>query len=349
MEESTKPVAPDSPACWRFAHVRLDEFQARLWVHGRQTAIGRSELSLLSHLLRHAGEVVHKDVLLQVGWRGRIVAENTLAKTVSKLRHALGDEQGELLRVVHGYGYRLAAQVERIEPLAEAEPPPPRAGAAGSPFALANGRGMAAAGRRAGVAARHLRALAGRGPRGLQPGIGGAQFDRRAAVRRPQPEARPGLFRRRPGRGTARLPGPGEPVAGGVAHLVVRLARQQGGYARDRSPARCAPRAGRQRPQLRPARPRHRAADRRAQRVPPLVEDLRPPHRRAVRDAGRHRQPDRRGDADRTGARRRPRAGAARHPQPGSVSRVPVGARDLPGRRNRRTPFDAGLPAVGRT
>ncbi|MDI1252347.1 winged helix-turn-helix domain-containing protein [Thermomonas sp.] len=114
-----RPIDADSlgsPACWRFAHIRFDEVQAKLSVHGVDVALERSGSALLSHLLRHAGEVVHKDTLLEVGWSGRIVAENTLAKAISRLRHALDDEDSSLLRVVHGYGYRLIAQVERIQP-----------------------------------------------------------------------------------------------------------------------------------------------------------------------------------------------------------------------------------------
>ena len=113
-----------SPVCWRFAHVCFDELQAKLSVHGIDVTLERSGSALLSHLLRHAGEVVHKDTLLEVGWSGRIVAENTLAKAISRLRHALDDEDCKLLRVVHGYGYRLAAQVERIQPDSQPETDP---------------------------------------------------------------------------------------------------------------------------------------------------------------------------------------------------------------------------------
>ena len=129
MDRPIDAGALAAPACWRFAHVRLDEVQAKVWVHGRETTLARSELALLSHLLRHAGEVAHKDTLLEVGWRGRVVAENTLAKAIFKLRHDIDDEQGTLLRVVHGYGYRLAVQAERIQaeadPLQALQAPPP--------------------------------------------------------------------------------------------------------------------------------------------------------------------------------------------------------------------------------
>lgn len=107
------------PARWRFAHVQFDELHAQLCVHGQYVELDRSSHALLAHFVRHPGELVHKDTLLEVGWRGRIVAENTLAKAISRLRNLLGDEQGDLLRVVHGYGYRLMAN---IDPEPEAAP-----------------------------------------------------------------------------------------------------------------------------------------------------------------------------------------------------------------------------------
>lgn len=129
MDQPNDAGAWAAPACWRFAHVRFDEAQAKLSVHGVDVVLERSSSALLSHLLRHAGEVVHKDTLLEVGWSGRIVAENTLAKAISRLRHALDDEDCKLLRVVHGYGYRLIAQVQRIQPDTDPQPalqvPPP--------------------------------------------------------------------------------------------------------------------------------------------------------------------------------------------------------------------------------
>src|SRR5690606_11345439 len=67
--------------------------------------------------LDHAGEVVTKDELLEAGWPGRVVAENSLAKAVSRLRAALGEAAG--IRAVHGYGYRLACPA-RFEPQTEA-------------------------------------------------------------------------------------------------------------------------------------------------------------------------------------------------------------------------------------
>lgn len=105
---------------WRFGRFALDETCAQLWVDGRPVVLERACLELLSYLLRHPGEKIGKETLLRVGWPGRIVSENSLAKAISKLRHALEDTDGSLLQVVHGYGYRLAWPAERIEALHDA-------------------------------------------------------------------------------------------------------------------------------------------------------------------------------------------------------------------------------------
>ena len=99
-----------APGIWRFGAVELDERLAALRVAGRDVPLDRSSYDILLALLRHSGEVVTKDELLDAGWPGRVVSENSLAKAVSRLRQALGDDAAAL-RVVHGYGYRLAAAV----------------------------------------------------------------------------------------------------------------------------------------------------------------------------------------------------------------------------------------------
>lgn len=106
--------APDGPlrsGTWQFGRVVLDEATALLHVGGAPVDLDRSSYDVLLALLRHAGEIVTKDELLDAGWPGRVVSENSLAKAVSRLRQALAAD-GEAIRVVHGYGYRLAAAVQ---------------------------------------------------------------------------------------------------------------------------------------------------------------------------------------------------------------------------------------------
>nr|WP_166176742.1 winged helix-turn-helix domain-containing protein [Altererythrobacter segetis] len=95
----------------RFGVVEFDPAQRRLTVKGRPVELDRSSAAILSILVGEAPGEVGKDRLLEAGWPGRLVHENSLAKAISRLRQALGAD-GEALETVHGYGYRLAANVE---------------------------------------------------------------------------------------------------------------------------------------------------------------------------------------------------------------------------------------------
>lgn len=110
VQISQSPSLPPPPGQWRFGDVVLDERLATLRVGGEAVPLDRSGYDVLLALLRHAGEVVTKDELLEAGWPGRVVSENSLAKAVGRLRQALAGD-GARIRVVHGYGYRLAAEV----------------------------------------------------------------------------------------------------------------------------------------------------------------------------------------------------------------------------------------------
>ncbi|HVI59428.1 MAG TPA: tetratricopeptide repeat protein [Luteimonas sp.] len=109
MDSSTTPGRSQA-GVWRFGAVALDERSAAVHVGTAVARLDRSSYDVLLALLRHAGEVVTKDELLEAGWPGRVVSENSLAKAVSRLRQALGDDGGAI-RAVHGYGYRLAVAV----------------------------------------------------------------------------------------------------------------------------------------------------------------------------------------------------------------------------------------------
>ena len=98
------------PRLWRFGAVEVDESRASVRVGGTEVALDRSSYDVLLALLRHRGEIVTRGELLDAGWPGRVVSENSLSKAISRLRPLLGAD-GACLRVVHGYGYRLAAAV----------------------------------------------------------------------------------------------------------------------------------------------------------------------------------------------------------------------------------------------
>lgn len=131
-----------APSRWSFGEAQLDEARRELRVRGRPVELEPKPFSLLMLLLRRAGEAISKDELMQVLWAGRIVSESVLANCVNKLRLALGDERQEIIRTVHGYGYRLDAAVNpegaRSPELEEApvQQPLPPAAASAAPMAV---------------------------------------------------------------------------------------------------------------------------------------------------------------------------------------------------------------------
>ena len=120
-----------APGTWRFGEAELLEGEGRLRVGGQIRPLDHSSLQVLRLLLQHSGEVVTKDELLEAGWPGRVVAENSLAKAIGRLRAALGNAAG--IRAVHGYGYRLACPAHfepsaAPSPATSAPPRPPEVG-----------------------------------------------------------------------------------------------------------------------------------------------------------------------------------------------------------------------------
>lgn len=97
---------------WRFGRVEYDEAKGRLLVAGQAVELDRNCRTIFSVLLREAGAEVSKERLLGAGWPNRIVHENSLAKAIGRLRQALG-EDGERLKTIYGFGYRLDVEVVR--------------------------------------------------------------------------------------------------------------------------------------------------------------------------------------------------------------------------------------------
>lgn len=94
--------------CWTFGAFCLDEASRELRRGDTRLKLEPKPLELLMLLLRHAGELVTKDELIETIWQGRVVTENVIFRCVTKLREALGEEGTQRIVTVHGYGYRFA-------------------------------------------------------------------------------------------------------------------------------------------------------------------------------------------------------------------------------------------------
>ncbi len=119
---------------WEFSGAIFDERSWQLTVRGADVTLERRPLDVLAYLLRHAGETVTKDELLENLWPGMVTVDAVLSNTVGKLRRALGDEDQTVIVTQHRVGYRLMGPVQRkliaVQPqslnLSEGEPVPGR-------------------------------------------------------------------------------------------------------------------------------------------------------------------------------------------------------------------------------
>lgn len=106
---------------YRFGRFELSADRYELRREGVAIHIEPKPLELLLELLRHSGELVTKEELMESVWADRVVTESVITRCVNKLRVALDDESQTLVHTVHGYGYRFMGEVACVaEPSAAA-------------------------------------------------------------------------------------------------------------------------------------------------------------------------------------------------------------------------------------
>jgi len=93
----------------------LDEATREVTVDGRPLILSPREFSLLECLLRHPGQVLTRDDLLDQAWPfGVAVTLNAVDAYVHYLREKLGSASGRI-ETVRGVGYRMSATVSRAQ------------------------------------------------------------------------------------------------------------------------------------------------------------------------------------------------------------------------------------------
>jgi DNA-binding response OmpR family regulator len=86
----------------------LDEGLRQVLVGGHVVDLSRREFTLLEAMLRHPGQVMTRDQLLDAAWPfGDFLTHNTVDTYVHYLRRKLGPE-GKRIETVRGVGYRMA-------------------------------------------------------------------------------------------------------------------------------------------------------------------------------------------------------------------------------------------------
>src|SRR5260370_23165185 len=78
----------------RFGEFELAPVARTLWRHGEEIRLGSRALDILIALASRPGQVVSKDDLTQMVWRGAFVDETALRVGISAVRKALGNGGG---------------------------------------------------------------------------------------------------------------------------------------------------------------------------------------------------------------------------------------------------------------
>jgi DNA-binding response OmpR family regulator len=101
-------IQPDN---LEFEDLKLNNRTHELLRKGRAVPLTRTEFALLEKLMRNAGSIVPRDVLVEAGWGlGADVNDSTLYVFVRALRNKIAIEgEAQLLQTARGIGYTLRA------------------------------------------------------------------------------------------------------------------------------------------------------------------------------------------------------------------------------------------------
>lgn len=113
---SNPELAPPA-AGYAFGPFVVDSVRRTVWTEQAAIALPGKAFELLLVLIANRHRIIAKEELLAEIWPGTFVQENNLAKHVSTLRKALGEQPDEpdSIMTVQGRGYRFVAPVVELD------------------------------------------------------------------------------------------------------------------------------------------------------------------------------------------------------------------------------------------
>jgi Tol biopolymer transport system component/DNA-binding winged helix-turn-helix (wHTH) protein len=105
------------PSEIRFGDYALDTLRHTLHCGDREIKLGERTFGVLQLLVENAGRVVGRQELIDAIWHDVAVTDDSLARAVSDLRTALGDDasQPRYIRTVHRQGYLFVAPLGSVD------------------------------------------------------------------------------------------------------------------------------------------------------------------------------------------------------------------------------------------
>ena len=101
-------------ATLRFSPFVVDLHRHALMRDGTPVPLSARLVKILGHLASNPGVLMSKDALLDRFWPDAHVAENTVDRTIARIRKALDDDAGTpmFIQTLSGEGYRFIAAVD---------------------------------------------------------------------------------------------------------------------------------------------------------------------------------------------------------------------------------------------
>ena len=107
----------------KFGEFELAPVARALWRRGEQVRLGSRAFDILIALASRPGQILSKDDLTQLVWRGAFVDETALRVGISAVRKALGNGGDRYIATVPGRGYCFVLDVETTAAKPAPEPP----------------------------------------------------------------------------------------------------------------------------------------------------------------------------------------------------------------------------------
>ena len=103
-----------------FLDFQLDSSRGELRQGNHSISLEPKVLDLISHFVRHPGELVTRDDLIQTVWEGRIVSDSAISSAINAARVALGDD-GTAQRFIktiprRGFRFEIPVEADTTEP-----------------------------------------------------------------------------------------------------------------------------------------------------------------------------------------------------------------------------------------
>ena len=121
--EGSAPLTTGAPGgVYQFADVTVDLDRFELQRAGVPQHVEPQVLEVLAYLIRHRDRLVTKQELMDQVWHDRFISDSAITSRIKAARRATGDdgERQNVIRTVHGRGYRFVAEV--AQPVSRPEP-----------------------------------------------------------------------------------------------------------------------------------------------------------------------------------------------------------------------------------